>query len=38
MAITFLNGFTIGNNLLGTINNPAISAVQLYNGSIYKIS
>jgi hypothetical protein len=34
MAITFLNGFTIGNNLLGTINNPAISAVQLYNAGI----
>jgi len=34
MAITFLNGFTIGGSTLGTINNPAISAVQLYNAGI----
>ncbi len=34
MAIIFLNGFTIGGSTLGTINNPAISAVQLYNAGI----
>lgn len=34
MAITFLNGFSIGTNGLGTISNPAISAVQLYDAGI----
>jgi hypothetical protein len=33
MAITFVNGVTIGGNL-GTFSNPAISAVQLYNAGI----
>ena len=33
MAIEFSNGFRIGNTL-GTIGNPAISAVQLYNAGI----
>jgi hypothetical protein len=33
MAITFVNGVTIGGNL-GTISNPAISAVQLYNSGV----
>ena len=33
MAITFLNGVTIGANL-GTLSNPALSAVQLYNAGI----
>jgi hypothetical protein len=34
MAIEFSKGFTIGNNGLGTIGNPAISAIQLYNAGI----
>ncbi len=33
MAITFINGVTIGANL-GTLSNPAISAVQLYNAGV----
>jgi hypothetical protein len=33
MAITFVNGVTIGANL-GTFSNPAISAVQLYNAGV----
>ncbi len=33
MAITFINGVTIGANL-GTFSNPAISAVQLYNAGV----
>ena len=33
MAITFVNGVTIGANL-GTFSNPAVSAVQLYNAGI----
>jgi hypothetical protein len=33
MAITFVNGVTIGANL-GTISNPALSAVQLYNAGV----
>jgi hypothetical protein len=33
MAITFVNGVTIGGNL-GTFSNPAISAVQLYEAGI----
>ena len=34
MAITFLNGFRVEGAALGTLNNPAISAVQLYNAGI----
>lgn len=34
MAITFLNGFRVEGASLGTLNNPAISAVQLYNAGI----
>jgi hypothetical protein len=34
MAITFLNGFVVGGATLGTISNPALSAVQLYNAGI----
>jgi hypothetical protein len=33
MAITFVNGVTIGANL-GTFSNPAVSAVQLYNAGV----
>jgi hypothetical protein len=33
MAITFVNGVTIGANL-GTFSNPALSAVQLYNAGV----
>ena len=33
MAITFVNGVTIGANL-GTLSNPALSAVQLYNAGV----
>jgi hypothetical protein len=33
MAITFINGLTIGANL-GTFSNPAVSAVQLYEAGI----
>jgi hypothetical protein len=33
MAIEFRNGITIGANL-GTISNPALSAVQLYNAGV----
>lgn len=33
MAITFVNGVTIGANL-GTLSNPALSAVQLYDAGI----
>lgn len=34
MAITFLNGFAVGGATLGTISNPALSAVQLYEAGI----
>jgi len=34
MAITFLNGFRVEGAALGTLNSPAISAVQLYNAGI----
>jgi hypothetical protein len=34
MSIIFSNGFTVGGATLGSISNPALSAVQLYNSGI----